>query len=182
MDQILNLYGYRAKHGFMPCPFHGEKIASLRVYKGTGGWHCFGCGKGGSVIDFVMEQEGCGFATAVLAIDRALGLRLMDPHEHPQDAENRFRMQSLFDRFAEAAELYLNAAAWEIEVRQQIRMKAVKAAEEKKRTAPETMTGDDYMTILTWRDESEYDDYRMEQIEKIREEVAEWRKKARKTG
>ena len=76
MDQILGLYGYTPRHGFIVCPFHGDKDASLKIYKGTGGWHCFGCGKGGSVIDFVMEHEGCDFRTAVEAIDHALGLRL----------------------------------------------------------------------------------------------------------
>ena len=39
MDQILQLYGYTTKRGFMRCPFHGEKTASLKVYRGTGGWH-----------------------------------------------------------------------------------------------------------------------------------------------
>jgi DNA primase len=180
MDQILSLYGYRAKHGFMPCPFHGEKVASLRVYDGTGGWHCFGCGKGGSVIDFVMEHEGCGYAVAVRAIDKALNLRLMDEREHPQDAEIRYRKQVIYDRVAEAAEAYLNAVAWEIEIRQRVRMNAVKAAEEKKLQHPEEMTNEDYMIILTWRDESEWDDYQAEKIEKIREEVKEWRRKARR--
>ena len=56
MDQILSLYGYRPKHGFICCPFHGEKAPSLKIYKDTGGWHCYGCERGGSVIDFVMEH------------------------------------------------------------------------------------------------------------------------------
>ena len=42
MDTVLSLYGYRVKHGFMCCPFHGEKAPSLKVYQKTGGWHCFG--------------------------------------------------------------------------------------------------------------------------------------------
>lgn len=181
MDQILALYGYRARHGFMPCPFHGEKVASLRVYNGTGGWHCFGCGKGGSVIDFVMEHENCAYAVAVRAIDKALNLRLMDGHEHPQDAEIQHRKQVIYDQVAKAAEAYLNALAWEIEIRQRIRLNDVKAAEEKKRERPEEMTSEDYMTILTWRDESEWDDCQAEKIDKLREEVKEWRRKARRT-
>ena len=183
MDQILSLYGYRVKHGgFMPCPFHGEKNASLRVYKGTGGWHCFGCGRGGSVIDFVMEQEGCDFRVAVLAIDQALNLRLLRETGFDHDADRRHIFHSACDEFAKATERYLDAKAWEIEARQAVRLHAVQAAEEKKLTAPETMTADDYMTILTWRDESEWDDYQMEKIEKLRKEVSEWRRKARKTG
>ena len=72
MSDILNLYGYKTRRGFMVCPFHGDRDASLKVYEGTGGWHCFGCGRGGSVIDFVMEHEACDFKMAVRAIDRAL--------------------------------------------------------------------------------------------------------------
>ena len=97
MDQILSLYGYRARHGFMPCPFHGEKIASLRVYKGTGGWHCFGCGKGGSVIDFVMEHEGCDFIMAVKAIDHALGLQLLE-NRNLFEIRKRKKEQELYDQ------------------------------------------------------------------------------------
>ena len=56
MDTVLSLYGYRVKHGFMCCPFHGEKEPSLKVYQKTGGWHCFGCGRGGSVIDLYYNK------------------------------------------------------------------------------------------------------------------------------
>ena len=180
MDQILSLYGYHPKHGFMVCPFHGDKDASLRVYKGSAGWHCFGCGKGGSVIDFVMEHEGCSFPIAVKAIDHACHLNIMNPYENPQDEEIRHRIQKAFDNFAEAVYSYLDALSWEIEARQRIRIESVKAAEAKKREHPEEMTAEDYMIILTWRDESEYDDCKAERIEQFRKEVEEWRRKARR--
>src|SRR4051812_12554587 len=50
------------------CPFHQEKTASFNVSpeRGTSGtWKCFGCGKGGNAIDFVMEKEGVDFKTAL---------------------------------------------------------------------------------------------------------------------
>ena len=45
------------RQGWACCPFHHETQPSLRLYEGKGGWHCFGCGKGGSVIDLVMQLE-----------------------------------------------------------------------------------------------------------------------------
>ena len=102
MEQILDLYGYKTRHGFMCCPFHGEKAPSLKVYKNTGGWHCFGCGRGGSVIDFVMEHENCRIGEAVRAIDNALHLGLMDPLENPFEACRERRRQSALDDFVQA--------------------------------------------------------------------------------
>lgn len=78
MDAVARHYGYEpGRSGFIRCPFHsGDRTASLKIYSGQGGWHCFGCGKGGSVIDFVMELYGIGFSQACLRLnnDFALGL------------------------------------------------------------------------------------------------------------
>jgi hypothetical protein len=46
------------------CPFHEEDTASLIVTPAKNLWHCLGCGKGGSVIDFVMAHEGLSFRHA----------------------------------------------------------------------------------------------------------------------
>ena len=66
----------------MRCPFHqGDRTASLKIYSGGGGWHCFGCNKGGSVVDFVMELFGLNFKHALLRInaDFHLGLSSTRP-------------------------------------------------------------------------------------------------------
>lgn len=47
------------------CPFHKEKTPSLQVRPSRQSWHCFGCHKGGNVIDFVMEAEGLTFIEAL---------------------------------------------------------------------------------------------------------------------
>ena len=47
------------------CPFHEDKNPSLSVDPQKNVWHCFGCQKGGSSIDFVMEKEGLSFKEAV---------------------------------------------------------------------------------------------------------------------
>lgn len=78
MLDVIERYGYETnRSGFMRCPFHqGDHTASLKVYPGERGWHCFGCGRGGSVIDFVMELFGISFSQAIVRInsDFSLGL------------------------------------------------------------------------------------------------------------
>ena len=46
------------------CPFHEDDTASLIVTPSKNLWHCMGCGKGGSVIDFIMAHEGLSFRHA----------------------------------------------------------------------------------------------------------------------
>lgn len=180
MDQVLDLYGYKTRHGFMVCPFHGDTDASLKVYKGTGGWHCFGCGKGGSVVDFVMEQEGCDFRTAVAAIDKALRLGLTDPEEDPYEAEKVRRMQQWFDSFVAAVNAYLDAVRMKIEADMRIDLARLKELEMLQRMEPPQLTAADYDFISQWSDEAKYNEYRLEKIEELREEVAAWRRKARR--
>ena len=47
------------------CPFHNEKSPSFNVHPAKQFYHCFGCGKGGDVFQFVMEMEKCTFPEAV---------------------------------------------------------------------------------------------------------------------
>ncbi|MGQ9727010.1 MAG: CHC2 zinc finger domain-containing protein, partial [Candidatus Fervidibacter sp.] len=57
------------------CPFHQEKTPSFFVSPDKGLWHCFGCGAGGDVIDFVQRIENLTFAEAVAKLARQLGIR-----------------------------------------------------------------------------------------------------------
>jgi hypothetical protein len=180
MDQVLSLYGYRTKHGFMCCPFHGEKAPSLKVYKNTGGWHCFGCERGGSVIDFVMEHENCKFNTAVRAIDNALHLNIMNPFEYPEDARKEKRVQDSLDNFVEAVYAYCDALIKVAEITQMRDYKKMKRLEELQYGHAEQLTADDYTFLLTWKENSQYVDYQIEKINEFKEVVAAWRRKARR--
>lgn len=75
--------------GFAACPFHSEKTASMKIYPGSKGFHCFGCGKGGDVIDFVSELFGLDFPGAIdrLNTDFALGLPIHDTLTEQERAE-----------------------------------------------------------------------------------------------
>lgn len=64
------------RHGFCVCPFHGDKDASLKIYGGGRGWVCYGCHKGGDVINLARLLYNVGFKDAVrrLNSDFKLGL------------------------------------------------------------------------------------------------------------
>ena len=180
MEQILGLYGYRTKRGFMVCPFHGDRDASLKVYKGTGGWHCFGCGKGGSVIDFVMEHEGCDFRTAVTAIDKALRLGLQDPREDPQENRRNEQLQRWFDDFTGAVHAYLDVVRMKIEHELRTDLARVKECEMLRDMDPEKLTAKDWEFMAEFDEISQDNEYRLDRIRELREEVDEWRRKARR--
>ncbi len=58
------------------CPFHNEKTPSFMVSPERGSWHCFGCGKGGSAIDWVMEYEHVDFVEALETLADKAGVKL----------------------------------------------------------------------------------------------------------
>jgi DNA primase len=66
------------------CPFHSEKTPSFSVSPEKQIYHCFGCGKGGGVIGFIMEIENLPFADAVAFLARRAGMEL--PEEGRDEA------------------------------------------------------------------------------------------------
>lgn len=58
------------------CPFHTEKTPSFSVSRDKQIYHCFGCGKGGGVISFVMEMEHLSFPDAVRHLAKRVGMEV----------------------------------------------------------------------------------------------------------
>ena len=89
-QQVAEFYGFQVERsGFIKCPFHqGDNTASLKLYDGEGGFHCFACGAHGSVIDFVMQLFDLNFRQAVLRInaDFHLGLTPSKPDRASRSA------------------------------------------------------------------------------------------------
>ena len=63
MRDVVERYGFHPNQsGFIPCPFHKEKTASMKIYER--GYNCFGCGENGDIFDFVMRMDDVDFKTA----------------------------------------------------------------------------------------------------------------------
>lgn len=77
MTDVLKKYGMTPNRaGFIRCPFHSEKTASMKVYKGDKGFHCFGCGANGDVITFIQMLFNVSFDGAIKIINNDFGLGL----------------------------------------------------------------------------------------------------------
>lgn len=95
------------------CPFHSEKTPSFSVSTDKQIYHCFGCGKGGGVINFIMEMESLSFPEAVEFLARRAG---MEVPEQGHD-ENRHRRERMLSLNRDAARFFysrLTAAGGEI--------------------------------------------------------------------
>ena len=85
------------------CPFHGEKTASFSVAPDKGIYYCFGCHKGGSVINFQMEIEGLSYPDAVRALAKRAGMEVPDDEQY----QSRYRQQErLWALHKEAARFF----------------------------------------------------------------------------
>lgn len=94
------------------CPFHDEKSPSFHVTPARGFYHCFGCGEGGDVIDFLMKIDGLAFAESVerLADKYGVQLRYTEGGEKPQRRDANLRPR-LIEAHKAAAEFYTDRLA-----------------------------------------------------------------------
>ena len=76
------------------CPFHSEKTPSFSVSQDKQIFHCFGCGKGGGVINFIMEVENLSFPEAVEFLAKRAGMQ-MPVEEDNRESKKRRRMLEL---------------------------------------------------------------------------------------
>ena len=76
------------------CPFHSEKTPSFSVSPDKQIYHCFGCGKGGGVINFIMEIENLSFPEAVEFLAKRAGMPIPE-EENDRESRKRSRMLSL---------------------------------------------------------------------------------------
>lgn len=94
MTQVAERYGFQpSRSGFLRCPFHsGDHTASLKIYPDNRGWYCFGCGKGGGVVKFVMELYDLDFRRACKKLNDDFSLGF--PLGKPAGAMDRLRVQA----------------------------------------------------------------------------------------
>ena len=93
ISDILLSYGVEVKQKNKAlCPLHNEKTPSFTIYPKTNTWHCFGCGAGGSSIDFVMAYCGLDSLDAAKKIDVDFNLGLFDYKPTPEE-QHRLKEQ-----------------------------------------------------------------------------------------
>jgi DNA primase len=92
------------------CPFHGEKSPSFSVSPTKQFFHCFGCGKSGNAVGFLMDHTGIGFVEAVKDLAQQVGLQVpeedLPPQERARAAAQRQRQSTLNDVLLKAAQAY----------------------------------------------------------------------------
>ncbi len=77
------------------CPFHGEKTASFSVAPDKGIYYCFGCHKGGGVINFQMEVEGLSYPDAVRALAKRVGMTVPEDEQYQSRYQQQERLWAL---------------------------------------------------------------------------------------
>ena len=93
----------RGSNLFGLCPFHSEKTGSFSVSPDKQIYYCFGCKRGGGVINFIMEEENLPFPDAVRFLAKRAGLEVP---EEEGDREAGRRRQRLLDLNRDAARFY----------------------------------------------------------------------------
>ena len=106
IEEVVGQYVTLKRSGsnlFGLCPFHGEKTASFSVAPDKGIFYCFGCHKGGGVINFEMEIEGLSYPDAVRALARRAGMEVPEDEQY----QSRYRQQErLWALHKEAARFF----------------------------------------------------------------------------
>ena len=111
------------------CPFHQEKTPSFSVSPAKGFYKCFGCGKGGSVYNFLMEMEGLNFPEAIKRVAEISGVMLPEPVDDVSYEKSKKRSaekKQIADQIIELNQIALEV--WEKEL-QGKSQKAKKARE-----------------------------------------------------
>ncbi len=88
------------------CPFHNEKTPSFTVSASKGIYKCFGCGKGGNAVNFLMEQEGLSYAEALKNLAKRYNIEVEEKEPSPEDIKKRDQRESMLILTSFASEWY----------------------------------------------------------------------------
>ena len=115
------------------CPFHKEKTPSFSVDLDNGLFYCFGCHKGGDLIQFVQEMESCSFREAVELLARKAGVELALAGRGPVQApDRRGRLLALLESAASYYHRALTEAPPGSPVRLYLRKRDIRPETEKR--------------------------------------------------
>lgn len=89
------------------CPFHNEKTPSFVVSPSKGLYKCFGCGKGGNAVTFVMEHEKLTYAEALKWVAKKYGIPVEEREETPEEKQRNDDRESMMIANAWASDYFV---------------------------------------------------------------------------
>ena len=88
------------------CPFHNEKTPSFVVSPAKGMFKCFGCGKGGNAVTFIMEQENVSYPEALKIVAKRYGIEVEEREQTEEEVRRNNDRESMFALNGWAAEYF----------------------------------------------------------------------------
>jgi len=131
------------------CPFHSEKGPSFFVSPARQMWHCFGCGAGGDIFEFIKRIEGVEFPEALRILAQKAGVELKQYNRNPQESTERQRLYDICELSAAFFEKQLSGPGWGQKAKEYLLGRGLKSETIKKWRlgyAPDTWQGlSDYL-------------------------------------
>ena len=90
------------------CPFHNEKTPSFVVSPAKGLFKCFGCGKGGNAVTFLMEHESLTYPEALKMVAKRYGIEVHEKELSEEEVRRNDDRESMFALNGWAAEYFAN--------------------------------------------------------------------------
>ena len=90
------------------CPFHNEKTPSFVVSPAKGVYKCFGCGKGGNAVTFVMEHENVTYPEALKIVAKKYGIEVQEKELTPEEQQRNDNRESMFALNGWVADYFVN--------------------------------------------------------------------------
>ena len=97
------------------CPFHNEKTPSFIVSPAKGVYKCFGCGKGGNAVTFLMEHESLSYPEALKMVAKRYNIEVQEREQTEEDIRRNNDRESMFAVNSWAAEYFANYLHYEQE-------------------------------------------------------------------
>jgi DNA primase len=112
VEEVVGDFVYLKKRGTSMiglCPFHGEKSPSFHVSPSKGIYKCFGCGKGGDSVNFIMEHEKYSYPEALKYIAAKYNIEVEETEVSPEFKEEQDRRESLYIVSTYAAKFFADS-------------------------------------------------------------------------
>lgn len=92
MNHVIKKYSLNPNSkGYINCPFHKEKTASLKIYDNNLGWWCYGCNRGGNPVNFIALIENIPYKEAIKEYSRELTPKEKEVYQKYKSKEKQFK-------------------------------------------------------------------------------------------